>query len=134
MEPCGKHISESEAHDYVESCKAYRDSLIEEILPLVPANPTPTASASAAFYDTRINAFVFDAALVKALFDEPDPAQYFAVFLGAREGTPVVVLAGLNEVSPNTLMAAAAKPRSEQPKLLDHVKFPSIANGPIVVP
>lgn len=139
MQPsdCGRHINESEAHDYVERCKAYRNSLIDGILPLVPADAADAIKNSAMFYDTKINAWLFDAELVKALFTEPNPARYFAVFLGATASAdPIVVLAGLNAIEgePNTLMAAVGKSASEQPKLLDHVKFPGIANGPIIVP
>jgi hypothetical protein len=134
MAEYGRDITESEAHDYVERCKAYRDSLIDGILPLVPADAADDIKNSATYYDAKINAWLFDAALVKEIFADPK-AKYFAVFLGATvDMKSIVVLAGLKEKSatePTKLLAAAKK--IEQPGLLDHVKFPN-SDAPIDLP
>jgi hypothetical protein len=137
MATFGRDVTPDEAHDYVERCKAYRDSLIDGILPLVPANAADAIKNSATYYDAKINAWLFDAALVKDLFENDPAAKYFAVFLGATEDMDsIVVLASLKEKSisePNKLVASAKAPK-EQPALLDHVKFPNSANGPIDLP
>ena len=134
MATFGQDVTPDEAHDYVERCKAYRDSLIDGILGPHLAGPPGDVKNSAMFYNTRINAWLFDAEKVKDLFENDPDAKYFAVFLGATvEMDPIVVLAGLKEKSlsePTNLLAAAKAPK-EQPKLLDHVKFPNSANGPI---
>jgi hypothetical protein len=135
MAEYGRNISESEAHDYVERCKAYRDSLIEGILPLVPANAADAIKNSATYYDARINGWLFDAALVKDLFESDPDAKYFAVFLGATvDMDSIVVVASLKQQSisePNKLLAAK---QIEQPGFLDHSRFPNSANGPIDLP
>ena len=137
MATFGREVTPDEAHDYVERCKAYRDSLIEGILPLVPANATDAIKNSATYYDARINGWLFDAALVKDLFASDPDAKYFAVFLGATvDMDSIVVLTSLKEKSvsePNKLVAAA-KPPIEHPAFLDHSKFPNSANGPIDLP
>ena len=111
----GSVVSEGEAHTYVEDYKTLRDS-------------------SETFRKSKVNAFVFDAALIKSLFEGTDPATYFAVFLGADSGEPTVVVAGLREDAPNTLIASALRPPPEHPFRLSDVKYPSLANGAINIP
>ena len=112
----GSTVTEEEAHTYVEAYKTLRDT-------------------SETFRKSKVNAFVFDAALIQALFATPEPATYFAVFLGADGNEPTVVAAGLREgPNPNTLIASPLKPPDEQPWRLTDVKYPSAANGPITIP
>jgi hypothetical protein len=135
MAEYGRDITESEAHDYVERCKLYKDSLIDGILGPHLNGPPGDVKNSAMYYSARTNAWIFDAALVKDIFEDPD-AKYFAVFLGATiDMDSIVVLTGLKEKSatePTKLLAAAKK--IEQPALFDHAKFPNSANGPIDLP
>ena len=136
MATFGREVTPAEAHDYVERCKAYRDSLIDGILPLVPADASDAIKNSQTYYDARINAWLFDAALVKGLFENDPDAKYFAVFLGATvDMDSIVVLAGLKEksISETNKLVAAAK-QIEQPGFFNHVKFPNSANGPIDLP
>lgn len=112
----GSVVTEGEAHTYIEAYKTLRDS-------------------SETFRKSKVNAFVFDAALIKSLFEGTDPATYFAVFLGADDVNPTVVVAGLREgTNPNTLVASALRPPPEHPWRLVDVKYPSIDNGPITIP
>ncbi|HET6544212.1 MAG TPA: hypothetical protein VFG46_27180 [Chryseolinea sp.] len=137
MATFGREVTPDEAHDYVERCKAYRDSLIDGILPLVPANASDAIKTSQTYYDARINAWLFDVALVKGLFEADPDAKYFAVFLGATiDLKSIVVLTSLKEKSisePNKLLASAKT--IEQPGAASpHSKFPNIDNGPIDLP
>jgi hypothetical protein len=134
MAEYGRDITESEAHEYVERCKLYKDSLINGILGPHLNGPPGDLKNCAMYYSARTNAWIFDAALVKDIFEDPD-AKYFAVFLGATiDMKSIAVLAGLKEKSvdePTKLLATAKK--IEQPELLDHSKFPS-DNEPIDLP
>jgi len=137
MATFGRDVTPDEAHDYVERCKAYRDSLIDGILPLVPADAADAIKNSAAYYNAKINAWLFDAALVKDLFENDPDAKYFAVFLGATvDRDSIVVLQSLKEKSisePNKLVASAKGP-IEHPGFFNDSKFPNSANGPIDLP
>ncbi len=136
MATFGQEVTPDEAHDYVERCKAYRDSLIDGILPLVPADAADDIKHSATYYDAKINAWLFDAALVKDLFENDPDAKYFAVFLGATEAMEsIVVLASLKEksITETNKLVASAKAPIEHPGFFNHVKFPNSAN-PIDLP
>jgi hypothetical protein len=111
----GRTVTEGEAHMYVEDYKTLRDS-------------------SETFRKSKVNAFVFNADLIKSLFEGTDPATYFAVFLGAVGDEPTVVVAGLKEDAPNTLIASALRPPPEHPFRLADVKYPSLGNGAINIP
>lgn len=112
----GRTVTEGEAHTYIEDYKTLRDS-------------------SETFRKSKVNAFVFNAALIKSLFEGVDPATYFAVFLGAAGDEPTIVVAGLREgPNPNTLTASPLRPPPEQPWRLVEVKYPSADNGPITIP
>ena len=112
----GSTVTEGEAHTYIEDYKALRDS-------------------SETFRKSKVNAFVFDAALIKSLFEGVEPATHFAVFLAAVGGKPTVVAAGLREgPNPNTLTASPLRPPPEHPWRLVDVKYPSAVNGPITIP
>ena len=111
----GSTVTEGEADTYIEAYKTLRDT-------------------SETFRKSKVNAFVFDAALIKSLFEGTAPATYFAVFLGAVDGEPTIVAAGLREGSPNTLTASPLRPPPEHPWRLTDVKYPSAANGPITMP
>jgi hypothetical protein len=112
----GRTVTEDEAHMYVEDYKTLRDS-------------------SETFRKSKVNAFVFNAELIKSLFEGVDPATYFAVFLGAVGDEPTIVAAGLREgPNPNTLIASPLRPPPEHPWRLIEVKYPSAANGPITIP
>jgi hypothetical protein len=137
MEPSnyGRTVPESEAHTYVENYKALRATLIEEVLPLTPDDAPQPVKESVTFHKSKVNAFLFDAALIKELFEDPNPAPYFAVFLGANGTEPTVLCAGLYEGDePNTVKARADKRPDQHPTLLPDAKYPSNDNGPIAVP
>ena len=135
MEPSnfGRIISASEAHTYVEDYKTLRGTLITEVLPWVPDYAPQSVKDSATFHKSKANAFLFDAALLRSLLDEPD-AAYFAVFLGAIGLNPTVIVTGLKEgPQPNTLVTIGAGDGREHPGILVNVKYPSEGNGPITV-
>jgi hypothetical protein len=136
MATFGREVTPDEAHDYVERCKAYRDSLIDGILPLVPANASEAINTSKTYYDARINAWLFDAALVKDLFESDPDVKYFAVFLGATAaGDSIVVLQSLKEKSisePNKLVASAKSP-IQHAGFFDHSTFPN-SDNPLDLP
>ncbi len=128
MAEYGSDITESEAHEYVERCKLYKDSLINGILGPHLNGPPGDLKNCAMYYSARTNAWIFDADLVKQLLDDSN-AKYFAVFLGATDGMDsIAVLAGLT----NEFMATAVNPK-EHPGLGVHSKFPNGDNGPIDV-
>lgn len=135
MEPSdfGRRIDASEAHVYVEDYKTLRDSLIDVVLPLLPDDAAQAVKDSATFHKSKVNAFLFDAALIRTLLADPD-AAYFAVFLGAIGLDPTVIVTGLKEVQPNNLMIIREGDNGQHPGILVNVKYPSNDNGPIAVP
>jgi hypothetical protein len=133
MEAYGRTVPESEAHMYVENYKALRQTLVDEVLPQpVPETASQEYKDSVAFHKSKVNAFLFDVALVRALLDASDAPTHFAVFLGAIGVNPTVVLGGLKESTPNTLRATDSEP-PEHPGTLVGVKYPSEDNGPITI-
>ena len=133
MESYGTTVTEGEAHTYIEGYKTIRATLIADVAPWVPAYAPQTVKDSITFHKSNVNAFLFDAELIRSLVNAPDAPTHFAVFLGAIGITPTVVLGGLTEGPGNTLIASTAKPPDQQAKLLHNVKYPSNANGPITV-
>jgi len=136
MEPSdfGSNIDASEAHGYIENYKTQRNALIEKVLPWVPDYAPQEVKDSATFHKSKVIAFIFNAALIKSLFEGPDAAQYFAVFLGANGLTPNVVAVGLVEgPEPNSLVASAPSSNPEHPTLVVGAKYPGLGNGPIYI-
>jgi lipoprotein-anchoring transpeptidase ErfK/SrfK len=133
MEPSdfGRPISASEARAYIEDYKTQRNTLIEKVLPWVPDYAPQDVKDSVTFYKSKVNAFIFNADLIKPFFDAPDPAQYLAIFLGAYDDKLTVVVTGLKEgPEPNTLILSADDD-IEQPRFVVDAKHPSGDNGPI---
>jgi hypothetical protein len=129
----GRRVTPSEAHAFIEGYKILRDTLINEILELIPPDAAEAVRNSATFHKSKVNAFVFDAALVKSMFDGPEPASYFAVFLGASGVNPTVVAMGLVEGSPNTLVPRSAEDDIQHPRLIPGASYPGLGNNPIII-
>lgn len=136
MEPSdfGRRIGASEAHDYIEKYKTHRHTLVDEILPLVPPDAAQDVKDSATFHKSKVNAFIFDAALIRSILDVPDPAPYFAVFLGANGVAPNVVVMGLVDgPETNSLVVRPAGDDGEHPGLVVDAKYPGLGNGPMYI-
>ena len=130
----GRRIGGSEAHDYIEKYKAHRNKLIDEILPLVPPDAPQDVQDSVTFHKSKVNAFIFDAELIRSILDGPNPAPYFAVFLGANGVTPNVVVIGLVDgPETNSLVTRAAEEDGEHPGLVANAKYPGLGNGPMYI-
>jgi hypothetical protein len=119
----GKPVTLTEAQSYVDYYKALKVTLRTEILTRVPFDAEPEEQTCATFHQSEVNAFIFDATLIKPFLDGPDPVQYFGVFLGANGAHVTAILTGMNPgAEPNTLVAALPKaPPVEHPKLVTYL-------------
>ena len=113
----GKAVTIEEANAYVEGYMTLNDTLIEEILPLVPTDAAEAVRKCVTFHMSKSNAFVFDAALIKPFFEGPDVAKYMIAYLGAA-GDPSYHPPGrpaIEGLDPNKIALMMAVPPREHP-------------------
>jgi hypothetical protein len=119
----GREVTLEEAQAYVENYRTILDTLIEEILPLVPTDAPEAVQKCVTFYKSRANAFVFDASQIKPFFEAPDEGQYLIVHAGAVGDHLTLVCAGLSDGADPGLLYLAPKVPREQPPFYRNIPF-----------
>ena len=136
----GKPITAEEAQNYMakqlELKKCLKDEVLSEIT-LGQIKASPTMKDTNTFFDSDVNAFIFERDLVTRFFptDGSPVADYLMVVIGAKYkndaecGNPTIVVAGVKQQGadskgkPIYVSLKIKDPATEQPGLVVYPKF-----------